>query len=105
MYILNIIGSLLIIVGLFVIFSGVIGIIRFPGFFNKIHAAGVIESCGVPLSLFGLALIQTNWTSVFKLILIMILILLLNPSSTHALSKVAKLLMKNEYINKQDYKN
>lgn len=83
-----IIGWIFIIVGLFAILSGIIGLFRFPDFYTKLHAASVIDSCGIPLSLIGLALLQYNVTNSFKLIFAAILIFILNPVSTHALIKL-----------------
>ncbi|XVN43606.1 MAG: Na+/H+ antiporter subunit G [Candidatus Rickettsia vulgarisii] len=85
------IGYGLITLGMIAIFSGIIGFFRFPDFYTKIHAAGVIESCGVPLSLVGLAFLQNDFTSAFKLVLAVILILILNPISTHAIARAALL--------------
>jgi len=83
-------GWLLISLGFIAILSGIIGFFRFPDFYTKIHAASLIECCGIPLCLVGLACVQHNLNS-FKLLFIVILILLLNPVATHALGK-AKLL-------------
>lgn len=90
---LGYVSTLLIIIGLFAIFSGIIGFFKFPDFYTKIHTASVIECFGVPMCLLGFALIQTNFLSFFKLIFAGLLIFLLNPVSTHALGK-ASLLMK-----------
>jgi len=91
--ILYYIGILLVIIGLFAIFSGIIGFFRFPDFYTKLHAASVIESFGVPLCLIGFACLSTELINCFKLILASLLIFLLNPVATHALGK-ASLLMK-----------
>jgi multicomponent Na+:H+ antiporter subunit G len=86
-------GTLLIIIGLFAIFSGIIGLFRLPDFYTKLHAASVIECAGIPICLVGLACMQTSLASSIKLILAAFLVFLLNPVSTHALGK-ASLLMK-----------
>lgn len=86
-------GWLLILLGLLAIFSGIVGFLRFPDFFTKMHAASVIECCGIPLCLVGLACLQHNLNS-FKLLFIVILILLLNPVATHALGRVKLLIGK-----------
>lgn len=86
-----ILGYSLILVGLIAIFSGIVGLFRFPDFYTKIHAASVIECCGVPLSLSGLAFLQDSFASSFKLLFAAMLILVLNPVSTHAIAKAALL--------------
>ncbi|WP_341757123.1 MULTISPECIES: Na+/H+ antiporter subunit G [unclassified Candidatus Tisiphia] len=93
---ISIIGYGLIILGIIAIFSGIIGLFRFPDFYTKIHAASVIECCGVPLSLVGLAFLQHDFTSSFKLVFAAILILILNPVSTHAIGKASLLGSNNQ---------
>lgn len=82
------IGWTLIILGLFTILSGIIGLFRFPDFYTKLHAAGVIDSCGIPLSLLGLAFLQYSFINSFKLLCAALLIFILNPASTHALVRI-----------------
>lgn len=84
-----IIGIVLIVLGLFAIISGIIGLFRFPDFYTKIHASGLIESCGIPMTLVGLACLQGQCSYILKLIIISLLFLLLNPVSTHILGKAA----------------
>jgi multicomponent Na+:H+ antiporter subunit G len=94
-----VIGYGLISLGFIVIFSGIIGLFRFPDFYSKIHAASLIEGCGTPLSLIGLAFLQDNSSSSFKLVFAAILILILNPVSTHAIAKAALLMRTKIYTN------
>lgn len=84
-------GWLLILAGVFFIASGIIALFRFPDFYTKLHAASVIECCGGPFCFIGLAMLQTNYTSAFKLVTIAALIFLLNPVSTHALGRASLL--------------
>ncbi len=90
----TIIGWLLIITGLLAIFSGVVGLVRLPDFYSKLHASSVIDSLGIPLSLIGLACLQTSFSSIFKLIFFAVLLLLLAPVASHTLGK-AGLIDKN----------
>lgn len=85
------IGYCFIILGIIAIFSGIIGFFRLPDFYTKIHTASLIECCGVPLSLLGLAFLQDDFSSSFKLIFAVILIWLLNPIATHAIGKASLL--------------
>lgn len=86
---LSIIGWGLIILAIGVIFSGIVGFFRFPDFYAKVHAGGIIDSCGVPMSLVGLACLQTNYISAFKLLFAACLVLLLSPAATNGLAKAA----------------
>lgn len=89
---LQIIGFVLISFGMVFIFFGVVGFLRLRDFYSKLHAASLIECCGVPLSLVGLACINDSYTGMCKLIIAALLVLLLSPVSTHALAKAAILL-------------
>jgi multicomponent Na+:H+ antiporter subunit G len=85
------IGFVFITIGIGFIISCILGLFRFRDFYTKIHAASVIECCGIPFCLIGLSFIQTDLTSAFKLIITALLILLLNPVSTHAIARASVL--------------
>jgi multicomponent Na+:H+ antiporter subunit G len=85
------IGFVFITIGIGFIISGILGLFRFRDFYTKIHAASVIECCGIPFCLIGLSFIQTDLTSAFKLIITALLILLLNPVLTHAIARASVL--------------
>ncbi|MEJ2094970.1 MAG: monovalent cation/H(+) antiporter subunit G [Gammaproteobacteria bacterium] len=68
---------------------GVIGLLRFPDFFTRLHAASVIETLGSLLIVTGLAL-QTEQTLVIvKLVLLIVFIMFTSPTAAHALAKAA----------------
>ena len=84
---------------------GSIGLIRFPDFYTRTHAATVVSIGSFSLVIFAL-FIFTFW-SVFtlKLIIIMIFNLFTNPTATHAIADTAyklgikpKKLVKNEMV-------
>ena len=82
-------GWCLIATGLFIVFSGIIGMFRFTNFYTRLHGAGVIDACGIPLCLVGLAFLQQNTVNSLKLIVATIFILLLNPVATHAVARAS----------------
>lgn len=82
-------GYLILAIGAFFVFCGFLGLIRFKGFYSKLHGASVMEGYGIPICLFGLALCQQELASAVKLILAIILILILNPITTYALAKAS----------------
>ncbi|MDG1436321.1 MAG: Na+/H+ antiporter subunit G [Rickettsiaceae bacterium] len=84
-------GWILILTGIFFITFGIIALFRFPDFYTKLHAASVIECCGIPICLLGLALLQNDYINSFRLLAIIALILILNPVSTHALGRASLL--------------
>ncbi len=72
-----------------VIIIGAIGLIRFPDFFTRIHAASVIDTLGCMLIFAGLILQAGPGLVTIKLLLIILFILFTSPASTHALAKSA----------------
>ena len=75
--------------GSFVGISGGIGLLRFPDFYTRMHAAGVTDTLCAALILLGLML-QAGWGLVLlKLFVILALLLLTSPTATHALGRAA----------------
>ena len=68
---------------------GTIGLIRFPDFFTRLHAASVVDTLGCILIMMGLMLQAGLSLVTVKLILIVIFILLTSPTAAHALAKAA----------------
>ena len=68
---------------------GIIGLIRLPDFFTRLHAASVVDTLGCILIMMGLMLQAGLSLVTVKLILIMIFILLTSPTAAHALAKAA----------------
>jgi multicomponent Na+:H+ antiporter subunit G len=91
--ILNIISIFLISTGLIFFVGGAVGILRFPDFYTRMHAAGKGDTCSMFLILAGLALYQlqvpslANFLVVGKMGFITIFIMSTSPTSTHALIK------------------
>ena len=68
---------------------GAIGLIRLPDVFCRMHSASIIDTMGLGLILFGLAL-QTGFTlGLAKLAMIFLFILFTSPTGTHALACAA----------------
>ena len=85
----DILSWTLLMTGCFVGISGGIGLLRFPDFYTRMHAAGVTDTLCAALVLTGLML-QAGWGLVLiKLFLILALLLLTSPTATHALAKAA----------------
>lgn len=72
-----------------IIIIGAVGIIRFPDFFTRLHAASVIDTLGCMLIMLGL-IFQAGLSIVsIKLVLIVFFILFTTPTAAHALAKAA----------------
>lgn len=66
---------------------GVIGVIRFPDAYSRMHAASLVETLGAGLILLGLVF-QAGMTLIsVKLALIFIFLFFTNPTTTHALAR------------------
>ena len=86
---IDILSWAMILAGSFFVIIGAVGILRFPDFWSRLHAASVTESAGMILLLIGMAL-QTGWTLIaFKLGVIGIFMLVTGPTSTHAVANAA----------------
>jgi len=87
----NIISALLISLGLVFFLGAVVGLLRFPDFYTRMHAAGKGDTLSTLLILLGLALANLQHLSLaetlvaFKIIGICLFVALTSPTSTHAL--------------------
>lgn len=86
---LNIGSGILLILGGFFCVSGGVGLLRFPDFYTRMHAAGVTDTLGAGLILVGLMLQSTHLIVLLKLILVLLFALLTGPAASHALAKAA----------------
>ncbi|TNE76663.1 MAG: sodium:proton antiporter [Gammaproteobacteria bacterium] len=75
--------------GIFLLVSGGVGLLRFPDVFTRMHAAGVTETLASGLILLGLILMAGWGIAAFKLLLILLFILITSPTASHALAKAA----------------
>lgn len=75
--------------GIFFILAGSIGVIRLPDFYTRLHAAGVTDTLGAELILFGLILQSDNWQVTAKLLLVAFFLFVTSPTATHAVAHAA----------------
>ncbi len=83
-------AAILLAAGSFFILTAVIGVLRLPDFFTRLHAIGKCETAGLALSLLGLAVLSRDPEVAVKLILVLIFVGLANPTATHALARAAR---------------
>ena len=79
----------LILVGGAAVVTGALGIVRFPDFFTRLHAAGVTDTAGAELIVFGMMLQADSWIIVAKLAFIAVFLGLTSPVATHAIAHAA----------------
>ncbi len=75
--------------GFFFIFTGALGIVRFPDFFTRLHAMGKSDTLGVALMALGLAILEGATLNGVKIFFIILIVGLANPTATHALGRAA----------------
>ncbi|MGB0513735.1 MAG: monovalent cation/H(+) antiporter subunit G [Wenzhouxiangellaceae bacterium] len=81
-------GVFLITGGVFGVLGG-IGLLRFPDFYSRLHAAGITDTLVAFLIIMGLVL-QTGVDLVsFKLLLILLFMVFTSPTASHALARAA----------------
>lgn len=76
--------------GCFFMVSGAVGLVRFPDFYSRMHAAGITDTLATFLIIGGLML-TAGWSlALFKLGLILLFIFFTSPTASHALAKAAQ---------------
>lgn len=88
--IFSVISTLLIFGGIFFFAVGVIGLLRLPDVYTRLHATTKCDTLGAGLILLGLCL-QGNIYMAVKLILIIILLWIANPTAAHVIARAAYL--------------
>ena len=91
-------GIAFMLAGLFFFLVGVVGVLRLPDFYTRMHAAGKCDSLAAELVLIGVALynlqdfaLATVLVSV-KILLIAVFIFIASPTATHAITESALIL-------------
>lgn len=74
--------------GAFGIIGG-LGLLRFPDFFSRLHAAGVTDTLSALLIVLGLVLQSGISLLTLKLLLILLFLLFTTPTASHALAQAA----------------
>ena len=93
---IGIISVALLAAGFFFFLATSIGLIRFPDFYCRMHAAGKGDTLSTLLMLTGLALLHIEHFSggallvSLKIMFIAVFIFLTSPTSTHAIARAAR---------------
>ena len=80
---------ILIVIGLFFLIVGSIGMIRLPDVFARAHAVSLTDSLGALFVLLGLAVYEGISPNLLKILVVLGLIYLLNPVISHATIRAA----------------
>ena len=79
----------LIVLGLYFLIVGSIGMLRLPNVFVRAHALSLTDSLGAVLVLAGLAVYQGFSMNSLKIMIVLVLVYLLNPVIAHATIRAA----------------
>ena len=86
---LDILSWIIIVAGAGFSIVGAIGLLRFPDFYTRLHAAGITDTLGTWLILLGVLLQVESWLVAIKLALIVVFLFFTSPTATHALARAA----------------
>lgn len=87
-------GGLLCLGGGILTVIAAVGVLRFPDFYTRMHAASITDTLGAAALLVGMALVAPEYGSatlivVFKLFMIGLFLFLTGPTATHAIANAA----------------
>ncbi|HHY09749.1 MAG TPA: hypothetical protein GX528_04195 [Firmicutes bacterium] len=70
---------------------GTLGLYKFPDPYTRLHAIAISDTLGVGLIGLGLFLLSPTWALRIKLVIVLILFWLINPTMTHLVAKAGLL--------------
>jgi multicomponent Na+:H+ antiporter subunit G len=87
--VLDVLGSVLLGLGLLLATIGLYGLLRMPGIFDRLHPAGLVTGPAVILVL--LASVATGRAEIItSAVLVILFVLITSPLSTHAIAQAAR---------------
>jgi len=92
---LRILGHVLMGSGAFFLFASGLGVLRMPDAWNRMHAGTKATTLGTLLFLLGIGCMEPAWFP--KLLLIILLVVITNPISSHALARALQMRSDGEH--------
>lgn len=92
---MSVVVAVLLIIGVLLFAVGVIGVLRFPDFYTRLHAAGKCDTLGSILLILALAIFNlqeftfANLLVSLKILSILVFVFVASPTATHALTEAA----------------
>lgn len=75
--------------GFFFLFVGLVGLLRLPDLYTRMHAMGKCDTLGTGMMLVAMVLLFGTITNTTKLALIGMMVMTINPVITHLIAKTA----------------
>ena len=76
-------------IGVLLALVGTAGVLRFPDFYTRLHAASVTDTSAATALLLGMGLMAPSWLVVTKLVAIWVFLFLTGPTAGHAVANAA----------------
>ena len=86
----DILADLLLGIGILFTLAGSVGMLRFPDFYTRLHAAGVTETLGMIAIVAGLMMKTEGSGTLVRLVFIGVFMLITAPIASHALARAAR---------------
>lgn len=87
----EVVCTVLLALGCVISFSGSYGVLKFPDFYARLHAAGKTDSLAQALIFIGLVFVTPDVLTQVKLVLVAFILFIAAPTATHAITKAAHL--------------
>ncbi|NNE08769.1 MAG: monovalent cation/H(+) antiporter subunit G [Gemmatimonadetes bacterium] len=87
--VLIIVSDICLVVGAIFCLIGALGMLRLPGFYTRLHAAGMIDTTGAGFLVLGFMIKAGLSLITIKLMFLLLFLLIASPTATHALAKTA----------------
>ncbi len=82
------IGALML--GTLAVILGALGLVRLDDVYQRMHGAGIVDTGGAGLILFGLLVLSPDWTVFIRVVLIGAILVMTSPTATHAIARAAQ---------------
>ena len=82
-------GTILLVLGVLLYGLGVLGLLRLPDAFSRMHATTKCDTLGVACVFLGIAFMSGVSPALWHLLLIVLFMWLTNPTAAHAIAKMA----------------
>lgn len=86
---LSMIGGIVIVAGLTLMAGGTLGLLRFPDFYTRLHAARVADGPGAVIFILGLAIASGDAGMALRLLLLGALVAVIGPTTSSLLASAA----------------
>lgn len=82
-------GAGVVLIGSLFVIAGSVGVIRFPDFYTRMHAASVTDTLGATLVLGGMMLLAGWSLNTFKLLMMWVFLFMTGPAASNAAAHAA----------------